>query len=50
MYNTVPANGWPQLKELEEMTSGAALDARLDAIEAWIESVDPTESGDADNA
>lgn len=47
MYNTVPANGWPQLKDLEEM-NGAALDARLDVIEAWIESVDPSES-EADN-
>ena len=44
MYNTVPVNGWPQIKALEGTDSlPATIDARITAIETWIESVAPTD-------
>ena len=44
MYNTVPVNGWPQIKALEGTDSlPAPIDARITAIETWIESVAPTD-------
>ena len=44
MYNTVPVNGWPQIKALEGTDSlPASIDARITAIETWIESVAPTD-------
>ena len=44
MYNTVPVNGWPQIKALEGTDSlPATIDARITAIEDWIEEVAPTD-------
>ena len=44
MFNTVPVNGWPQIKALEGTDSlPATIDARITAIETWIESVAPTD-------
>ena len=44
MYNTVPVNGWPQIKALEGTDSlPATIDARITAIETWIEEVAPTD-------
>lgn len=44
MYNTVPVNGWPQIKALEGTDSlPATIDARITVIETWIESVAPTD-------
>ena len=44
MYNTIPVNGWPQIKALEGTDSlPAAIDARITAIEDWIEEVAPTD-------
>ena len=44
MYNTVPVNGWPQIKALEGTDSlPATIDARITAIEEWIEEVAPTD-------
>ena len=44
MYNTVPVNGWPQIKALEGTDSlPASIDTRITAIETWIESVAPTD-------
>lgn len=44
MYNTVPVNGWPQIKALEGTDSlPATIDARITAIETWIESVAPSD-------
>jgi len=44
MYNTVPVNGWPQIKQLQGTDSlPATIDARITAIETWIESVAPTD-------
>ena len=44
MYNTVPVNGWPQIKALEGVDSlPASIDTRITAIETWIESVAPTD-------
>ena len=48
MYNTVPVNGWPQIKALEGTDSlPATIDARITAIETWIESVAPTDQAEA---
>lgn len=45
MFNTVPVNGWPQIKALEGVDSlPASVDDRITAIEAWIESVAPTDA------
>lgn len=44
MYNTVPVNGWPQIKALEGVDSlPASIDSRITAIETWIEEVAPTD-------
>ena len=44
MYNTVPVNGWPQIKALEGVDSlPASIDTRITAIEEWIEEVAPTD-------
>lgn len=49
MYNTVPVNGWPQIKALEGVDSlPATIDSRITAIETWIASVAPTDQA-ADN-
>ena len=45
MLNTVPVNGWPQIKALEGVDSlPASIDARITAIETWIESVAPSDA------
>lgn len=45
MYNTVPINGWPQIKALEGVDDlPASIDSRIKAIEDWIESVAPTQA------
>lgn len=45
MFNTVPVNGWPQIKALEGVDSlPASIDDRITAIETWIESVAPSDS------
>lgn len=45
MFNTVPVNGWPQIKALEGVDSlPDSIDDRITAIETWIESVAPSDS------
>lgn len=44
MFNTVPVNGWPQIKALEGTDSlPETIDTRITSIEEWIEEVAPTD-------